>query len=149
MMSLNDEFEAKIKSNLDTQVQGLDADTRHQLVVARRKALNQPSKYSWRDSGLSSTWLKSAWLKSAWLKNYGLPAGSLALCSLLAVFILVNPKPIIAPANVATNPAIQLNDQAAALELLDNVDDIDTTTDPDFYLWADEILATEGKAHAA
>ena len=144
MMNLNDEFEAKIKTNLDTQVQGLDADIRHQLVVARRKALNQPSKYSWRHSGLSSTWLKSAWLK-----NYGLPAGSLALCSLLAVFILVNPKPIIAPANVATNAAIQLNDQAAALELLDNLDDIDTTTDPDFYLWADEILATEGKAHAA
>ena len=65
MMNLNDEFEAKIKTNLDTQVQGLDADTRHQLAVARTKALNQPSKYSWRDSGLSSTWLKSAWLKSA------------------------------------------------------------------------------------
>ena len=149
MMNLNDEFEAKIKTNLDTQVQGLEADTRHQLAVARRKALNQPSKHSWRDSGLSSTWLKSAWLKSAWLKNYGLPAGSLALCSLLAVFILVNPKPIIAPANVATNPAIQLNDQVAALELLDNLDDIDTTTDSDFYLWAEEILATESKAHAA
>jgi hypothetical protein len=88
-------------------------------------------------------------LKSSWLTSYGLPAGSLALCSLLAVFILVNPKPSTAPANVAVNPAIQLNDQVAALELLDNVDDIDSATDPDFYLWADEILATEGKAHAA
>ena len=39
--------------------------------------------------------------------------------------------------------------QIAALELLDNVDDIDTTTDPDFYLWADEVLAMEGKADAA
>ena len=133
-MMINDEFEAKVKANLDTQVQGLDADTRQQLAVARRKALNQPNKPSWRD---------------AWLKNYGLPAASLALCSLLAVVILVNPKPNIAPANVAVNPAIQLNDQVAALELLDNVDDIDTATDPDFYLWADEVLATEVKAHAA
>ena len=133
-MMINDEFEAKVKANLDTQAQGLDADTRQQLAVARRTALNQPNKPSWRD---------------AWLKNYGLPAGSLALCSLLAVFILVNPKPNKAPANVAINQTIQLNDQVAALELLDIVDDIDTATDPDFYLWADEVLATEGKAHAA
>ena len=128
-MMINDEFEAKVKTSLDVQVQGLDADTRQQLAGARRKALNQPAKKPWRD--------------------YLLPAASLALCSLLAVFILVNPKPNTAPENVAINPAIQLNDQVAALELLDNVDDIDTATDPDFYLWADEILATEGKAHAA
>ena len=128
-MNTNDDFERKVKASLDADMQGLDADTRQKLAVARRKALNQPNKPSWRD--------------------YLLPAGSLALCSLLAVFILVNPKPNIAPANVAINPAIQLNDQVAALELLDNVDDIDTATDPDFYLWADEILATEGKAHAA
>ncbi len=139
MMNTNDDFEAKIKVSLDAQAQGLDADIRQQLAAARRKALNQPSQQSWRDS----------LLKSSWLTSYGLPAGSLALCSLLAVFILVNPKPSTAPANVAVNPAIQLNDQVAALELLDNVDDIDTATDPDFYLWADEILATEGKAHAA
>ncbi len=138
-MMINDEFEAKVKTDLDTQAQGLDADTRQQLAAARRTALNQLSKQSWRDS----------LLKSSWLTSYGLPASSLALCSLLAVFILVNPKPNTAPANVAINQTVQLNDQVAALELLDNVDDIDTATDPDFYLWADEILATEGKAHAA
>ncbi len=138
-MMINDEFEAKVKTDLDTQAQGLDADTRQQLAVARRTALNQQSKQSWRDS----------LLRSSWLTSYGLPASSLALCSLLAVFILVNPKPNTAPANVAINQTVQLNDQVAALELLDNVDDIDTATDPDFYLWADEILATEGKAHAA
>ena len=125
-------------------MKGLDADTRQQLAVARRTALSQPNKQTWRDS-----WFKNSWLKSSWLTNVGLPAGSLALCSLLAVFILVNPKPNIAPANVAISPAIHLNDQVAAFELLDNVDDIDTATDPDFYLWADEVIATEGKAHAA
>ena len=128
-MNINDGFEGKIKASLDTQVQGLDADTRQQLAAARRKALNQLAKRPWRD--------------------YLLPAGSLALCSLLAVFILINPKPNIAPTNVAPNSTTQLYDQVAALELLDNVDDIDTATDPDFYLWADEILATEGKAHSA
>ena len=139
MMNIDDDFERKVKTSLDADVKGLGADTRQQLAVARRTALSQPNKQSWRDS----------WLKSSWLTNVGLPAGSLALCSLLVVFILVNPKPNIAPANVAISPAIQLNDQVAALELLDNVDDIDTATDPDFYLWADEVLATEGKAHAA
>ena len=140
-MNTNDDFEHKVKTSLDADVKGLDADTRQQLAVARRTALSQPNRRSWRDS-----WFKNLWLKGSWLTNVGLPA---ALCSLLAVFILVNPKPNIAPANVAINPTIQLNDQVAALELLDNVDDIDTTTDPDFYLWADEVLATEGKAHAA
>ena len=139
MMNIDDDFERKVKTSLDADVKGLDADTRQQLAVARRTALSQPNKQSWRDS----------WFKNSWFTSYGLPAGSLALCSLLAVFILVNPKPNIAPANVAINPTIQLNDQVAALELLDNVDDIDTATDPDFYLWADEVLATEGKAHAA
>ena len=138
-MNINDDFERKVKTSLDADVKGLDADTRQQLAVARRTALSQPNKQSSRDS----------WLKISWLTNYGLLAGSLALCTLLAVFILVNPKPSLAPTNVAINPAIQLNDQVAALELLDNTDDIDTATDPDFYLWADEILATEGKAHAA
>ena len=143
-MNTNDDFERKVKISLDADMQGLDADTRQQLAAARKKALNQSAKQSWRDS-----WLKNLWLKSAWLTNYGLPAGSLALCSLLAVFILVNPKPNTAPANVAIHQTVQLNDQVAALELLDNVDDIDTATDPDFYLWADEVLATEGKADAA
>ena len=143
-MNTNDDFERKVKTSFDADVKGLDADTRQQLAIARRAALSQLNKQSWRDSRF-----KNSWLKSSWLTNVGLPAGSLALCSLLAVFILVNPKPNIAPANVAISPTIQLNDQVAALELLDNVDDIDTATDPDFYLWADEVLATEGKAHAA
>ena len=127
MMNTNDDFESKVKASLD-------ADIRQKLAVVRRTALSQPNKQSWRDS----------WLKISWLTNYGLPAGSLALFSLIAVFILVNPKPSQAPENVAINPAIQLNDQVAALELLDNADDIDTATDPDFYLWADEILGTRG-----
>ncbi len=149
MMNTNDDFERKVKLSLDADMQGLDADTRQQLAAARKKALNQSAKKSWRDSWLKNLWLKNLWLKSAWLTNVGLPAGSLALCSLLAVFILVSPKPNTAPVNVAIHQTVQLNDQVAALELLDNVDDIDTATDPDFYLWADEVLATEGKADAA
>ena len=137
----NKDFEDKVKQSLDANAQNLDAETRQLLANARRNALNQAPKTAWL----------SGWLK----KEYWLPASTVALCSLLAVFILVNPKPHVrtnqsVPSNVAA--AQQKNDalnQVATLELLDNVDDIDTTTDPDFYLWADEVLATEGKAHAA
>ena len=137
----NKDFEDKVKQSLDANAQNLDAETRQLLANARRNALNQSPKTSW--------------LSACFKKDYWLPASTVALCSLLAVFILVNPKPHVrtnqsVPSNVAA--AQQKNDalnQVATLELLDNVDDIDTTTDPDFYLWADEVLATEGKAHAA
>jgi negative regulator of sigma E activity len=129
-------FEKKVKASLDAGLQNLDAQTRQLLASARRNALNQP--------------LKTAWLSSWFKKDYWLPASTVALCSLLAVFILVKPVPHSAPKNVAvTQQQSDAINQVAALELLDNSEDIDTATDPDFYLWADEILATEGKAHAA
>lgn len=129
------DFKNKVKQSLDANVQNLDSETRQALSAARRKALNQPpKKYGLMD-----------WLK----KEYWLPAGSLALCSLLVMLVLVNPKPQLPPVNVAINPVVQLNDQVAALELLDNADDIDTVTDPDFYLWMDETLTAEAKDHAA
>ena len=135
-MSDLDKFENKVKASLEADVQNLDAETRQQLATARRKALNQPQK---------TTWL-NAWFK----KDYWLPAGSLALCSLLALFILVNPSPQNKPNNVANNQAVQQqSDQLAALELLDGGDDTDAPDDPDFYLWANEMLNNKGTANAA
>lgn len=131
------DFEQKIKASLNADVSHLDADTREKLAAVRRKALQQPAK------------------KSCLNKYFWLPAGSLALCGLLAIFVLVNPKPQPTPANLANNQAQQqqsdaLNsNQLAALELLDNADNLDDAIDPDFYLWADEVLATEDKANAA
>lgn len=135
-MSDLDKFESKVKASLETDVQNLDAVTRKQLATARRKALNQPQK---------TTWLP-AWFK----KDYWLPAGSLALCSLLAIFILVNPSPQSKPNNVANNQAVQQqSDQLAALELLDGGGDADAPDDPDFYLWANEMLNDKGTPNAA
>jgi hypothetical protein len=131
-MNINDDFEHKVKLSLDADVQNLDAETRQLLVNARRNALNQPQETNWFTS----------WFK----QEYWLPAGSLAFCSLLAVFLLVNPKPHESPANVVA--AQQQSDQLAALELLDNTDDLDAATDPDFYLWANEVLEKEAKGNA-
>ena len=138
----NKEFEDKVKQNLDANAQNLAAETRQLLANARKNALSQPQKTSWL-----SCWFR----KEYWLANKSFTFGSsLALCSLLAVIVLVNPKPHSTPTNtVAAQQKTEALSQVAALELLDNVDDIDTATDPDFYLWADEVLATEGKAHAA
>lgn len=130
-------FEDKVKASLNADLENLDADTRQQLVAARRKALNQSTKKSWYKN---------------W-QQFWLPAGSLALCSLLAVFIYVNPKPDNSHTNIANNQAaVETTDQLAALELLTEADasngNSDETGDPDFYLWADEMLATESAAHA-
>lgn len=131
------DFEHKVKASLNADVSHLDADTREKLAAVRRKALQQPAKKSWLN------------------KYFWLPAGSLALCGLLAIFFLVNLNPQPSPANLANNQAQQqqsdaLNsNQLAALELLDNADDLDDAIDPDFYLWADEVLAMEDKANAA
>ena len=131
------DFEQKIKASLNADVSHLDANTREKLAAVRRKALLQPAKKPWLN------------------KYFWLPAGSLALCGLLAIFILVKPKPQSTPANLANNQtqqqqsdALNLN-QLAALELLENADDLDDAIDPDFYLWANEVLAMEDKPDAA
>ena len=130
------DFEKKIQASLNANVDNLDANTRAQLATARRKAMNQPAKKSWLNS---------------FNKNYWLPAGSLALCSLLAVFILVNPNPNNSHPNIANNQAQQQStDQVAALELLNDAEDSDDNemADPDFYLWADEMLTAESQLNA-
>ena len=131
------DFEQKVKASLNANVENLDANTREQLTAARRKALNQSTK---------KTWLKS------W-SQFWLPASSLALCSLLALFILDNPIPKDSNNHIANNQIEsqtqeESSDQVTALELLNDTDDGDETSDPDFYLWADEVLASENVPHA-
>ena len=135
------DFEKKIQASLNSNLDNLDANTHTQLASARYKALNQAAK----KSRFSLLWLKSL------NKNYWLSTGSLALCSLLAVFILVNPQANNSHPNVANNLAQQQStDQVAALELLNDADDSNDNemADPDFYLWADEIIAAEGLQYA-
>lgn len=113
----NDTFEQKIKASLDSNLQQLDADTLQQLAYRRQQALAEPT---------------NKWLQT----NYWLPAGSLALCSLFAAIMLFNPNNGGKPAN---------NDQLAVFELLDNAEELDVMTDPDFYAWIDETLAEDEK----
>lgn len=127
---INDEqFERKVKACLDASLENnlgaLDADTRKRLADSRSKAL--------KSQALKSHALNSQSQRFAWLNpNYYLPAGALALCSLFAVILVLNPQ----------DKGVQAlqNDQVAVFELLNNADELEAMTDPDFYVWIDEGL---------
>jgi len=131
-MNANDHFVNRVKKSLDVNEQDIDSETRQQLASMRRNALNQPKKI---------TWLK---------REYWLPASSLVLCSILAVFIIVNPEPSINPSNVSQNQAIlkKQDAQVAVMELLNNGDELDLVNDPYFYIWADEVLIEDNPDYA-
>ncbi len=113
----NDPFEQKVKASLDSNLQQIDFDTRQQLASRRQQALAKPT---------------NKWLQA----SYWMPAGSLALCSLFAAIMLFNPNSSDTPSN---------HDQIAVFELLDNAEELDVMTDPDFYAWIDETLAEDEK----
>jgi hypothetical protein len=113
-------LEDRIKVSLDQSAAYLDADTQARLQAIRRTALNQPAKTSW-------------FTLKGWV-----PAASLAFCSVIAM-LLVLPSQY-APTNAA--------DQTAMLELLDNPDELDALSDPDFYMWIDELDMPNAEHHA-
>ena len=113
---MNDEqFERKVKASLDNHVDGLDSDARKRLADCRRQALASKSQ-------------PFAWLN---INSY-LPAGALALCALFAILLLFNPQ----------DNAVRVlaSDQVALYELLNNAEELEVMTDPDFYAWIDESL---------
>jgi|GEM_PF-496127 len=132
------EFEAKVKASLDESVLTLDKETQQALTSIRQQVLEkQPQK-----SRLNfNTWDFNAWISNTWV-----PVGAFALCALLTVLIVYSPDNI---DDLTQRMAVQQNvnhdqyEQIAMLELLTNPEDLETTSDPDFYVWMDEILATE------
>ena len=111
-------FEQKVKASLNSNLQQLDDDTRQQLASRRQQALSK-STNKWRQT------------------NYWLPAGSLALCSLFAAIMVFNPS--------LNDAQPENHDQLAVFEWLDNAEELDVMTDPDFYAWIDETLAEDEK----
>ena len=114
MMS-NEQFERKVKASLDNHVNGLDADACKRLADCRRQALASKSQ-------------PFAWLN---INSY-LLAGAFALCALFATLLLFNPQ----------DNAVRVlpSDQVAVYELLNNAEELEVMTDPDFYAWIDESL---------
>lgn len=134
-------FEAKAKASLEKSVQQINQQTRHDLANIRLKALSHqvtdktPAKFSWLT-----------------MSNLA-PAGALSFCVFVAVFFVYSPtnkhdvtSPI-AQQMQQPNQASQA-DQVAILELLTDLEALDTASDPGFYLWMDEALANEGVNNA-
>lgn len=118
-------FEQKIKASLDESAANLDADTRKRLADIRRQALNTQTNHA-----KPARWLAL----SHWL-----PSTSLAFGVLLALFFVAQHQQ-----HNRTEFGAELGaDQVAVFEMLNNTDDLDTLSDPDFYLWADEQLGNE------
>lgn len=134
MMTNQEEFEAKIKASLDASVYGLDKKTQDDLASIRQKILKPKQPRAWINI-------------NAWI----MPAGAFAFAILLTVFLLYSPYSIDDTSQqVATQQDIVANqtEQIAILELLSSPEDLETATDPAFYVWMDEILATESTDNA-
>lgn len=113
------DLESRIKASLDVSVEQLDADTLKRLNAARRSALNPPTKARWLSA------------------NYWLPAASLAFCTVVGVMLLL-------PMH-ASNPTSPM-DHTAMLELMENPEELDVISDPGFYLWLDEVGASDAES---
>jgi hypothetical protein len=114
----HDNLETRIKVSLNTSIQNIDDDTKHRLQNIRRHAMNSPAKTSWFKS------------------HQWAPAVSLAFCSIIAIMLYLPSQ------QSQTQITTTQIDQTAMLELIDSPDDIDTLSDPDFYMWLDETAGT-------
>lgn len=129
---MNTPLEDRIKASLEQSSTQLDTETLQRLQAARRSALSPAGKVTWFNI---KTWFN--------LKGL-LPAASLAFCTVIAILIAF-------PSNqtVSNSPPNSASDQTAMLELLDDPEDLDTLSDPDFYIWMEEIEANKKDNYAA
>lgn len=128
----NNKLEERVKASLEESARNLDADTQQRLNAIRRAALNQPAK---------ENWFKANLFKQIWLKFNGwIPATSLVFCSVIAMLIIL-------PSH-QTKQTSEVPDQTAMLELLDNPDELDALSDPDFLIWVEEVHSEDGAAYA-
>jgi len=127
------ELESRIKTSLDASAMRLDQDTQRRLAAMRAKAIKQQPERTWFNF--------NAWGSTS----------ALALSALLAILFVTPVKhvddvlPQIASQQKASH---EQPEQITMLELLTNAEDTETATDPDFYVWIDEVLAAEGKNNA-
>lgn len=129
MTTEQEKFEARAKASLDASVFTLDKKTQDDLTSIRQKALKTQQAKSWISF------------------NALVPAGAFAFCALLTVFFAYNPNHIDDKNQqlaIKKNTKGEQTEQIAMLELLANPEDLEIPIDPDFYVWMDEVLATEG-----
>lgn len=119
------DFENKIKASLDSSVNAIDADTRKRLADIRHQSLQAgaPSHASAR------------WLTLSFLHQHRLALAAMTVVFGLVAFMLFSQK-----------PSLTNHQDLAVLEALNNPEDLELMSDPDFFLWADEVLLEETHA---
>lgn len=138
MTTEQSQFETKVKISLDESVITLDKETQQALTSIRQKVLEKQRPQSRLNF--------NAWNFNALNFNAWIPAGTFALCALLTVLIVYSPDNIDdSTQRMAVQQSVNHDqyEQIAMLELLTHPEDLETATDPDFYVWMDEILASE------
>lgn len=120
------DFENKIKASLDDSVNTIDADTRKRLADIRRQSLQADTQ-----TAAPARWLTLNFMHQPWLTM---------LAIFIAVFLVA--LMLFSPSNSPTNQ----QDHLAVLEALNNNEDLEIISDPDFYLWANEVLLEEPHA---
>lgn len=120
------DFENKIKVSLDDSVNAIDADTRKRLADIRRQSLQADTQ----------TVAPARWLTLSFMHQHWLSILAMFIAIFMAALMLLSPN----------NPPTNHQDQLAVLEALNNAEDLEIISDPDFYLWADEVLSEDGRA---
>lgn len=134
MTTEQEKFITRVKASLDASVYTLDNKTQTDLTSIRKKVLH--TQYENTAQRKFNAWL---------------PAGVFAFCALLTAALLYSPVNIDDAATpIASQQAAQTEqaEQVAMLELLTNPEDLEAATDPVFYIWMDEVLATEDIGNA-
>jgi hypothetical protein len=118
-------FTDRIHAGLTASTHEIDAETQQRLYAIRRKALQQKPQ--------------QGWLQKLWQNNMvWAPVAGVAFCSVMAIMFIL-------PAQQASAPVTISGDYTAMFEVVDSPDDLDAVTDPDFYLWLDEVNPEDTK----
>lgn len=121
-------FTDRIQAGLTASTYEIDAETQQRLHAIRRKALQQKPQLSW--------------LKKIWQSNMvWAPVAGVAFCSVMAIMFIL-------PAQQASNPGAISGEYTAMFEVVESPEDLDTITDPDFYLWLDETNPSQNKQNS-
>lgn len=117
-------LEQRVRSTLDESVSGLDAETRSALTRMRSQALAQR---------------RSHWVpRSLWV-----PAAAFSLAAVLTLTMLAR-----TPTDQPASWLAQAEDQTLILDMLVTDDGMGLESDPAFYVWVEESLASEDTEHA-
>lgn len=121
-------FTDRIHAGLTASANEIDGETQQRLHAIRRKALQQKSQ---------QTWLQKIWQNNrVWA-----PVAGVAFCSVMAIMFIL-------PAQQVSSPAAISGEYTAMFEVVESPEDLDTITDPDFYLWLDETNPSPNKQNS-